>query len=89
LFGVKKQLQIVYTTAAYHNKRWWRTFRSTVLTSMTLNDRESPKQKFLLFVFDFWLQFTHLEWTVTKWTKIEQNNLRTGTAIGCRAFHAH
>jgi len=51
-----------------------------VLTSMTLNDLELPKKSVLVFFCDFQLRCTLQGLIPTKWLKIDQDNLRTGTA---------
>jgi len=46
-------------------------------TSMTLNDLEPLKKKFLLIFFcNFWMQRTLQHWIATKWLEIYQDNLR-------------
>jgi len=49
---------------------------------MTLNPKNID---FKGFFGNFWLQKSD----ATKWMEIDQDYLRTGTAIGSRAFHEH
>jgi len=58
-----------------------------VSTSMTFNNFEPPKKVFGDFCNFFAPQPQEL--ILTKWMEVDQGDLRTGTAIGCRASHKH
>jgi len=53
---------------------------------MTLNDLEPQNRGFYL----FFLRFAAAEeWIAMQWMEMDQDNLRTGTAIDSRTSHEH